>query len=137
MPKPPFRPQAAGTIGFFFSILAGALVSVISLRRMGYSQKAKRVLWITVLGATAVATILILIPRAPGRLIGLGLEGVWYFVFPKIQDQEFRQWEATHPDVVPSSGWKALGWGFAGFAAFLAIAIAIGVLLDVTGIAPA
>ncbi len=104
---------------------------------MGYSQKAKRVLWITVLGATAVATILILIPRAPGRLIGLGLEGVWYFVFPKIQDQEFRQWEATHPDVVPSSGWKALGWGFAGFAAFLAIAIAIGVLLDVTGIAPA
>jgi hypothetical protein len=136
MPKPPFRPQAAGTIGFFFSILAGALVSVISLRRMGYSQKAKRVLWITVLGATAVATILILIPRAPGRLIGLGLEGVWYFVFPKIQDREFRQWEATHPDVVPSSGWKALGWGFAGFAAFLAIAIAIGVLLDATGIAP-
>ena len=133
MPKPPFRPQAAGTIGFFFSIVAGALVSIISLRRMGHSQKAKKVLWLTLLGA---ATILILIPAALGRFVGLGLEGVWYFVFPKIQDQEFRQWQATHPDVAPSSGWKALGWGFVGIVAFFAIAMAMGIFLDATGIAP-
>jgi len=102
---------------------------------MGHSQKAKKVFWITMLGAAVVATILILIPDALGRLVGLGLEGVWFFVFPKIQGQEFRQWEATHPDVVPSSGWKALGWGFAGLAAFLAIAIAMGIFMDVLGIA--
>jgi hypothetical protein len=136
MPKPPFRPQAAGTIAFFFSVVAGALVSVISLRRMGHSQKAKKIFWITMLGAAVIATILILIPAALGRPVGLGLEVVWYFVFPEIQDREFRQWEAAHPDVAPSSGWKALGWGFAGLAAFFAIVIAMGILLDATGIAP-
>jgi hypothetical protein len=136
MPKPPFRPKAAGTIGFFFSIVAGALVSVISLRRMGHSQKAKKVLWITVLATIVIAIILILTPLRLGRLVGLGLEGVWYFVFPKIQDQEFRQWQAMHPDVLPSSGWKALGWAFLGIVMFFVIAIVTGFALDVTGIAP-
>ncbi len=136
MPKPPFRPQVAGTIGFFFSIVAGALVSVISLRRMGHSQKAKKILWITMLGAIAIAPILFLIPPARGRLFGLALEGVWYFVFPKIQDQEFNQWQAAHADLAPSSGWKALGWGFVGIAVFFVIAVLVGMLLDLTGIAP-
>src|SRR5712664_2261037 len=136
MPKPPFRPHVAGTIGFFFSIIAGALVSVISLRRMGHSEKAKKLFWVTMLGATLMATIVILEPAAQVRLFVLCLEVVFYFVFPKIQDQEFRQWEATHPEIMPSSGWKALGWGFAGVGAFFAIVIAMGILLDATGIAP-
>ena len=88
------------------------------------------------LGAILMATILILEPAAQVRLFVLCLEGVFYFVFPKIQDQEFREWEAAHPDIVPSSGWKALGWGFAGLAAFFAIVIAMGILLDAAGIAP-
>jgi Na+/H+-dicarboxylate symporter len=103
---------------------------------MGHSQKAKRIFWITILGTLLMAAILIMIPVPLGRPLGLGLELVWYFVFPKIQDREFRQWEATHPDVVPSSGWKALGWGFAGLVTFFAIAIGMGILLDATGIAP-
>jgi hypothetical protein len=136
MPKPPFRPQAAGTIGFFFSIVAGALVSVISLRRMGYSHKAKKLLWITVLATIVIAIILILIPVRLGRLVGLGLEVVWYFTFPKIQDQEFGQWQATHPDLLPSSGWKALGWAFLGIVMFFAIFMVTGLTLDLTGVAP-
>jgi hypothetical protein len=136
MPKPPFRPNVAGTIGFFFSVIAGALVSVISLRRMGHSQKAKKLFSVTMLGAILMATILILEPAAKVRLFVLCLEGVCYFVFPKIQGQEFRQWETTHPDIVPSSGWKALGWGFAGLAAFFIIVVVMGILLDATGIVP-
>jgi hypothetical protein len=136
MPKPPFRPQVAGTVGFFFSVIAGALVSVISLRRMGHSQKAKKLFWVTMLSATLMATILILEPPAQVRIFVLCLEGVCYFVFPKMQGQEFRQWEATHPDIAPSSWWKALGWGLAGLAAFFAIALAMGILLSATGIAP-
>ena len=101
---------------------------------MGHSQKAKKVLWITMLGAAVAATILILIPPAAGRLVGLGLEGVWYFLFPKIQDREFRQWEAAHPDVAPSSGWRALGWGFVGIAIFFAIAIGMVIILEAAGI---
>lgn len=133
-PKPPFRPQVAGRIGFFFSIVAGALVSIISLRRMGHSEKAKRVLWITVLSAAFIAIIVLLMPDAPGRLFGLGLEVAWYFVFPKIQDREFQQWQATHPDIEPTSGWKALGWGFLGSFLFLAIIIVVAMILEATGI---
>jgi hypothetical protein len=136
MPKPPFRPRAAGTIGFFFSIVAGALVSVISLRRMGYAQKAKKVLWVTLLGSAVAATILILIPDALGRPVGLGLEGVWFVIFPKIQNQEFTQWQAAHPDVTPSSGWKAIGWGFLGVAVFFLIGVLMAILLTKAGIAP-
>ncbi len=88
------------------------------------------------LGATVVATILILIPVAPGHLVGLALEGVWYFVFSKIQDQEFGQWEATHNGVMPSSGWKALGWGFVGLAVFVAIIVLMAIFLYAAGIAP-
>lgn len=133
-PKPPFRPQVAGRIGFFFSIVAGALVSIISLRRMGHSEKAKRVLWITFLSAAFIAIIVLLMPDAPGRLFGLGLEVAWYFVFPKIQDREFQQWQATHPDIEPTSGWKALGWGFLGSFLFLTIIIVVAMILEATGI---
>jgi len=103
---------------------------------MGHSQKAKKLFWVTLLGATLVATILILEPPGPVHLFVLCLEGVCFFVFPKIQDQEFRQWEAAHPDIVPSSGWKAVGWGFSGLAAFFAIGIVVAILLSATGIAP-
>lgn len=133
-PKPPFRPQVAGTIGFFFSIVAGAVVSIISLRRMGHSDKAKKVLWITVLSAALIAVILHLMPYALGRLFGLGLEVAWYFVFPRIQDREFQQWQATHADVEPTSGWKALGWGFLGSVLLLAIISVVAVILETTGI---
>jgi hypothetical protein len=136
MPKPPFRPKVAGRIGFWFSIFAGALVSVISLRRMGHPQKAKKVMWISLLIGTVTAAVLILIPDAFGRLVGLGLEVVWYVVFPKIQDREFDQWVATHNVVAPSNGWKAMGWGFLGLVLFFVIFIAISVLLSATGIAP-
>jgi hypothetical protein len=102
---------------------------------MGHSHKAKKILWITVLAAILIAIILLLIPDKLGRLVGLGLEVVWYFVFPKKQNQEFQQWQATHPDVLPSSGWKALGWGFVGIAMFFAIIIMTVFVLDATGIA--
>jgi hypothetical protein len=136
MPKPPFRPKVAGRIGFWFGIFAGALVSVISLRRMGNPEKAKKVIWITLLTATVAATVLIVIPDALGRLVGLGMEVVWYIVFPKIQDQEFGQWQATHNDVAPSNGWKALGWGFLGLALFFVIIVVMEMLLSAMGIAP-
>jgi Na+/H+-dicarboxylate symporter len=129
MQKPPFRPGTAGKIGFFFGVVAGALVSAISLRRMGHPQKARKVIWITLLGAIALSAILLLVPDILGRLVGLGLEIVWYFIFPKIQDEEFQQWEATHREIAPSSGWKALGWGFIGTAVFLAIFFVMAILL--------
>lgn len=133
-PRPPFRPGVVGRIAFFFSIVAGALVSIINLRRMGHPEKAKKVFWLTLLSTVAIATALLLMPDALGRLTGLGLEIAWYFVFPKIQMREFVQWEAAHPDVIPSSGWRALGWGFLGSALFLLIILLVGAIIQTSGI---
>lgn len=122
-------------MAFWFSIFAGALVSVISLRRMGHPQKAKKVFWITLLAAIVAATILFLIPDALGRLVALGMEGVWFVAFPRIQDREFAQWQGAHSDVTPSNGWKALGWGFLGLLMFFVVLIVVGTFLSAVGIA--
>ena len=135
-PKPPFRPQVAGKIAFFFGLVSGALIAAVNLRRMGDPQKAEKVMWITILSTAVVATVLIIIPTAVGRLLGLSLEIVWYFVFPKIHDEEFRQWESTHKGIKPSNGWRALGWGLFGAVLFLVIIAAMAIFLDATGIYP-
>ena len=136
MPKPPFRPKVAGIIGFAFGIVAGALVSAINLRRMGHTQKAKKVMWISLLAAVVVAAIILLIPDALERPVGLAIEAAWYFIFPKVQDREFSQWLATHNDISPSNGWKAMGWGFLGIVMLFAIAVALSILLGAIGIFP-
>jgi hypothetical protein len=136
MPKPPFRPSTVGTIAFFFSIVAGSLVCIINLRRMGHAEKAKRVLWITIGSAVGVASFLLLLPDAVGRLVALPLEIAWYFVFPKIQAAEFEQWQALHPEILPASGWRAIGWGFLGAGMFFVIIILVAAVFQVAGIGP-
>ncbi|MGB7622631.1 MAG: hypothetical protein WBN92_09810, partial [Terriglobia bacterium] len=74
MLKPPFRPKVAGRIAFFFSPIAGALVSVISLRRMGHPLKARRIFLWTLLAAVILAVVIILTPDIFGRVIGLAAE---------------------------------------------------------------
>jgi hypothetical protein len=136
MPKPPFRPGTIGKIAFFFSIVAGSLVCIINLRRMGHAEKAKKVLWITIASAVGVASFLLLLPDAIGRLAGLLLEVAWYFVFPKIQATEFEQWQVLHPEILPASGWRAIGWGFLGAGMFFVIFLLVAVVFQVAGIVP-
>src|SRR6185437_15006145 len=49
--KAPWRPKVAGIIAFFFGPMAGALVVVSSLRRMGHQDRAKRVMLLALAGA--------------------------------------------------------------------------------------
>lgn len=135
-PKPPFRPGTIGRIAFFFSIVAGSLVCIINLRRLGHAGKAKRVLWLTIASAVGVASFLLLLPDAIGRLAGLLLEVAWYFVFPKIQAKEFEQWQALHPEILPASGWRAIGWGFLGFGMFFVIIVLVAGVFQAAGIVP-
>jgi len=121
MPKAPFRPKVAGKIAFFFGPVAGALVTVINLRRTGYPLKAKRVLLWTLVGAAVLAAILVVIPDVFGRLVGLGAEFAFYKIYPDLQEKEFDGWQSANPDIQPLNGWKSLGWGFAGLVIFLAI----------------
>src|SRR5579864_1745073 len=57
MLKPPFHPKVAGRIAFWFGPIAGALISVVSLRRTGHPLRAKRVLRWTIAIAPVLAFI--------------------------------------------------------------------------------
>jgi hypothetical protein len=114
MLKAPFRPQVAGRIAFFFGPIAGALVSVVSLRRMGHPLRAKRIFLWTLLAAAILAVVLMLTPDLLGRALGLATEIAFYLILPSLQDREFAEWQAAHSGIQPSNGWKALRWGFAG-----------------------
>jgi hypothetical protein len=130
MLRAPFRPAVAGRIAFWFSPIAGALVSVISLRRMNWPAKANRVFLFTVIAAIGLSILLLLIPHGPGRLVGLLSELAFWLVFPRIQHQEFEDWQKAHPDVPPSTGWRAIGWGLVGLLLFLLIFLLIAVTVS-------
>jgi hypothetical protein len=134
--KPPFTPKAAGWIAFFFGPLGGALVSAISLRRMRHPEKARKVTTIAVLAATLVALVLMLIPESLTRVVGLGAEAAFYVIFPKIQESEFAAWQMANATILPSSGWKAIGWGVMGLILFVLIAIAVVFGLSMLGVQP-
>ena len=129
-PKPPWRPKAAGTIAFFFGPLAGALVVVISLRRMRHQQQAKKVMFLAVGISLIEAAIFMVIPDAVGSLVGLAGEITFLLIFPVLMQGEFLQWQAAHPDLRASNGWSAVGWGLLGAALFLVIAFLVAVLLS-------
>ena len=125
LPNAPYRPHVAGRIAFFFGPVAGALITVISLRRFGYPVKAHKVLRWTLVAAAGLAAVLILVPEVFGRLIGLGAEFAFYKIYPDLQEKEFNEWQLAHSDIQPLNGWRALGWGFAGLFLFLLIIVAV------------
>jgi hypothetical protein len=119
--KPPWRPKVAGVIAFFFGPFAGALVVASSLRRMGYQDRAKKVMFLA-LGMTVVeAAILFFIPEEGWRALAFGAEIAFLLVFPVFMEGLFSAWQAAHPDANPSSGWSAIGWGLVGTVLFLVI----------------
>lgn len=128
---PPFEPAVAGRIAFFFGPIAGALVSVVSLRRTGHPLRARQVLRWTVAVAAVMSLILILLPNGLGRLFGFVAEITFYSVYPKLQKDEFAIWQTANPGVEPSNGWKALSWGFLGAILFFVVAILIAIPLSI------
>lgn len=118
---PPFRPKVAGRIGFWFGPIAGAFVSVVSLRRTGHPLRARQVLRFTMAIAVVLSLVLVVLPDALARLFGLAAEITFYSVYPKLQEDEFAIWQTANPGVEPSNGWKALGWGFLGLVLFFVI----------------
>jgi FtsH-binding integral membrane protein len=127
---PPFEPAVAGRIAFFFGPIAGALVSVVSLRRTGHPLRARQVLRWTIAVAAVMAIVLILLPEGLGRLFGFVAEITFYTVYPKLQKDEFAIWQTANPGVKPSNGWKALGWGFLGLVLFFVVAMLIVIPLE-------
>jgi len=125
MGKPPFEPKVAGRIAFFFGPMAGALVSVVSLRRAGFPLRSGKILRWTLLVSAVMALVLVLLPDAFGRLFGLAAEITFYSVYPRLQQQEFNEWQAAHTEILPSSGWGAIGWGALGVILFFVVAMLV------------
>jgi len=92
---------------------------------MGHQEKAKKVLWVSALAFIPIAAILFFIPEFLARFAALGIEAGCCAIFPVIQGKEFAAWEAAHAAAKPSSGWKAIGWGFAGLLLFLVLAVSV------------
>jgi hypothetical protein len=130
-PKRPFRPHVAGRIAVFFGPVAGALVSVISLRRMGLPLKAKRTLRWTLLATAVLAAVLLATPDVYGRVIGLGAEISFYLFYPRLQEVEYAAWQSANTDIEPSNGWGAVGWGIVGLVLFFVIFIVVAIPMSI------
>lgn len=123
--KAPWRPKVAGVIAFFFGPVAGALIVAISLRRMGYQQRARKVMVLALVMAGVEAAILFFVPDALARLVGFGTEIAFLLIFPVFMEKEFSAWQVAHSSATPCNGWKAIGWGLVGTALFLVIAVPV------------
>ncbi len=101
----------------------------ISLRRMGFPDAARKVMFLALTLALAMSTVLFFVPDQAGRAVGLVGEIVFLVLFRALIEKQFNQWQAAHPDVTPSSGWNAIGWGLLGAVMFVAISIMVAVAM--------
>ena len=136
LPKPPFTPAAAGRIAFFFGPFAGALVSVISLRRMERPEQASKAFTVALLGSHGLAIVLFFVPDPFSRFVGLGAEFVFYHIFKDLQKGEFAEWQAANASIQPTNGWLAIGWGFVGLVLSLIVFLAVFFVLGLFGLQP-
>jgi hypothetical protein len=134
--KPPFAPKAAGRIAFFFGPFAGALVSVISLRRMGHPEQASKACTVALFGSLGLAIVLFFVPDPFARLVGLGAEFLFYHVFKDLQEDEFTEWQAANASIQPTNGWLAIGWGFLGLVLSLIVFFLVFIVLGFFGLQP-
>ena len=82
------------------------------------------------MAAVCLATVLILTPELLSRILGLAAEASAYATFQRVQSGDFSEWQAANPDLSPSSGWKAIGAGIAGFILFVLIAFLVAFFLS-------
>ncbi|MGH9522978.1 MAG: hypothetical protein ACRD3E_10640 [Terriglobales bacterium] len=126
----------SGKIGFFLGPVAAALVVRENLKRTGHKLRANKVLLLTVLATIPLTILLMILSAGAAKLLGFVMEIGTALFFPPLQEAEFNEWQAAHPDVAPSSGWSAIGAGLLGLVLFFAIAIAVGIFLPDALISP-
>ncbi len=123
--KPPWKPIVSGIVGLVFGPMAGAITSFINLRRLGQRRTAILTLLFTALGSLLFGVGIYWLPRelvdGAGRLVG---HLVSPLLFPYLQAQAFKRWEADHPGASTANGWLTIGWGLLGLVAFFLLAIA-------------
>jgi uncharacterized membrane protein len=132
----PFTPKVTGRIAFFFGPFAGALVSIINLRRMRYPEQASKAFSIALFGSLGLAIALFFIPDPFARFVGFGAEFVFYHIFKDLQEGVFTEWQAAHASVEPANGWLAIGWGILGLLLTLVLFLVVFIALGFFGLQP-
>lgn len=134
---PPWKPRVAAIISGLFGPLAGALVSSANLKRLGEPRKAKQVLVYTALACIPLSVVLIRVPDEFGKIVGSIMQAAGAGIFFAVQRKEFAAWEraaqAAAAQMEPgakqpatASEWKAVGRGFLGMVALVAMIFAMG-----------
>lgn len=85
---------------------------------MGHEERARKVISLALAMAAVEAAILFFVPDGLSRLVGIGGEIAFRLIFPVFMEKEFVEWQATHADVRPSNGWRAIAWGLPGVVLF-------------------
>jgi hypothetical protein len=127
--KAPWRPKTSGRIAFWFGPVGGALVVAVSLRRMGHTQRARKVLILALVVAIAEVLILSFVPERVGGLLGLAGHIFFLLFFPPLMEGEFGAWQAANQGTDPAPGWKAIGWGLVGAFAMFVVGMIMYVVL--------
>jgi len=103
---------------------------------MRHPDKAQKVSALALSIAVVYAVVVFFIPEGFSRILGFAAEAAFYFTFQKIQEREFTEWQTANSSLLPSNGWKAVGWGFAGLILFVLIFFLIVFLLGLAGFQP-
>jgi Flp pilus assembly protein TadD len=125
-PKPPWKPKVSGVIAVLFGPLAGALVALVNLKRLGEGHKGRSVLGWTIAATVPLVAALIYLPGGVSKVVGLAVQGTGAGLFPWLQKRAFERWQQANPGAAHANEWKSAGWGLLGmvfslvvFAAFL------------------
>jgi hypothetical protein len=125
---PPYKPSAAGLMGFFFGPMAAALVSYKSLKLAGELRRGKWVLWLTVPAIAAWSLVVRYYPDLGDGIWRFALNLVSTGLYPWLQKQAFEAWQKRHPVIQPTGTFGAVPWGMLGL---LLMFVVIGVTLMV------
>jgi hypothetical protein len=120
--RPPWSPNTAAAITFLFGPFSGALITALSLQRMGNALKAR---WVFGLGVAGTIAFVILLNEVSSRFVFLAINLGLALLFRHLQTADFEAWQAADAFRYPASGWRAAGWGVVGLALFLVLFLAV------------
>jgi len=136
--EPEVRVWSPLTVGVYAVVLAYPCALMLAVRNWRALRQQNRI-WPHVIGALAVTLPLVVLMAMNARIARLFSFGVNVSAFAYLREKlrsDIAEFKRSHPAAVVSTRpwYSALGWVLLAFVIVLAIAVPIGLLLDVFGI---
>lgn len=129
--KAPWSLASLYVVGFLFGPLAGYLVVMENLKRIGENEKAEK---LKVNGAIIILLIL-LAAIFLTKFIPSGVSIVVGILFPLLYNEPFKKWQQEHPGIAKFQA-DILLKGLLGLILTFAVLFAIGMVLAIVGVIP-